>query len=128
MRDDLGPGIDHPLQVFRISLKIRDQDFHGGFRIVQFDHFDGRGPESCSSILQIIPCHGSNDTMLQGELPDGFSQPPRFFPVQRIGDQVVHITEPAVPGAFLSHDHETGGSGIPAFSFVGTIAGTADGI
>jgi hypothetical protein len=38
------------------------------------------------------------------------------------------VAKPAVAGTFISKDHKTGRSGIPAFAFIGTVSAGTNGI
>ncbi len=125
MGDDFGPGFRDFVQSGMITPEVGDENFHGQPRVQHSDRPDGFRPMRRTLVGEVVAGHRGDHGVLQVKRPDGPGQALRFIPVGRIGNLRVDLAEPAVPGAFVTQDHECCCAAVPAFSLVGAVGADA---
>ena len=69
-----------------------------------------------AAVAQVVAVHAGDDHVAQPQLGNGFGQVVGFVHIQRVGPAVADIAKRATPGAFVTHDHESGRALAKAFA------------
>src|SRR5580704_2464348 len=126
--ENVGPRLEHNLQRFFESLKVRNQHLDAAIRNQLANLANGLGENSGATDVVIVTIHAGHNGVLQTQRGHSFSHAARFVPVDRLGPALRHGAESAAPGADVTQQHESRGLVIPALADVGALGRLADGV
>src|SRR6266496_1087170 len=126
--EDIGDGVDHPLERLRLALKVRDQQLDAAARRGAPDGTHRRRERARTAVGQIVAIDGSDDHVLEPELAHGEAHALRLLAILPHGLAVRHRAIAAVPRAGITQDHEGGRRVFPALADIRTVRFLAHGV
>ena len=118
MAQNGGLRIHHDLERVFITLEVRDEHFHGAPRNLLVDARDRVGVDAGTTVRELVAIHARDDDVLQRHLFHGLGDPARLVLVEFGRHPVGNATVLARPCAYVTKDHEGGGTSFPAFADV----------
>ncbi len=124
--EDVGPGVEHRVDVGRAPLEVGDEHLDRGRRVAVADRADRRRPHGRPAVGELVPGDARDDAVAQAHRGDGLGDPGGLAQVELGRTPGLHRAEVAGARADVAEDHHRRGAARPALAQVRALRALAD--